>query len=141
MHDEIKAAFIARLRSGQDEQTHGCLNRTAPGTCRLGNNPDEIHPAGLCCLGVLSEQAVAAGIVVRVTDEVTHPGQIGYKLPGEPASAAQWGILHVAVVSWAGLNSADPIIRYGTDDQTMAGLNDELRLSFVAIADLAEAQL
>lgn len=146
--------FLARLRSGQDAQTRGCLNRTRPGTMPGSDDPNEIHPAGLCCLGVLSEMAADAGIVERVIDE--ERGRIGYtvkgfKLTDEEEDHVAYGILHPAVVTWAGLPSGDPIIAVpeevreaaglGSGEMTMAGLNDTLRWTLPVIADRVAAQL
>jgi hypothetical protein len=151
----IGPLFLARLRSGQDVQTRGCLNRTRPGTTQGSEDPDEIHPAGLCCLGVLSEMAADAGIVERVIDE--ERGQIGYTVKGykradEEEDHVAWGILHPAVVAWAGLPSGDPLIALPADAKeaaglaggetlSMAGLNDTLRWTFPVIADRVAAQL
>lgn len=147
MNPTVKVAFVARLRSGMDAQTCGVLNRTRPGTTPGTDRPDEVHPAGLCCLGVLSEMAADAGVVNRVIDDAN--GRIGYTIPGWKIDDAEaddyvaYGVLHPKVQEWAGVSSVDPLIAVEgeTTPMTMASLNDQLRLSLPAIADRVEAQL
>jgi hypothetical protein len=99
----------------------------------------EDEPARHCCLGVLCELAVAAGVVSSVRDVQdyrTYDGEINY-LPS-------------SVQEWAGI-SHNPMVR-GLDDEfgfsrliPLAAFNDGAdglrRRSFVEIAELVEEQL
>jgi len=123
MVEAIRDEWERDLRSKRYPQTHGTLHRavaryTAP---------------GFCCLGVLCEQAVRAGIVVRVPCD---DGRVGY---GDPDGAhIWWGTLPYAVQEWAGLTSDDPKVTVPGMDRALplSRCNDGLRLPFDVIADL-----
>jgi len=131
VNPEVKELWLAALRSGDYVQ----------GQNQLTELPDlESGPARHCCLGVLCELAVAAGVVsfVRdVQDHRTYDGEVNYLPP--------------SVHEWAGI-SRNPMIRdleTSEVDQTclvpLAALNDGAsglrQRSFTEIADLIEEQL
>jgi hypothetical protein len=117
---KILRQWTAHLRANPDKQGHGRL------TTIFDNDPsNDLH----CCLGVLCEMAVAAGVVER--DVQIHPDLgydsvcVSYGPPGEDKEAA---ILPTAVRLWAGLpyssglsTSPESLI---TIDSTLPYLND-----------------
>jgi hypothetical protein len=127
MNPEIKAQWVADLRSGQFEQGRGYLNMEGK----------------LCCLGVLCEQAVKAGVIEA--------------RPLEHDSAVivydgKSDTLPDSVVRWAGLpegegvtNPRNPNVEVDDTSVSLAELNDGengwTRRTFGQIADLIEDQL
>lgn len=128
MNEEIKAAWVAALRSGEYEQGTEYLSRDGK----------------FCCLGVLCDLAVKAQVIEQYTDYTpcTDYGQGDEEtLPSE-------------VASWAGLegeNRQNPVIepagvegltwnRREKHRPTLAELNDG-GTPFDRIADVIEAQL
>lgn len=130
MNLEIKARWVADLRSGRFQQGFGKL--------RGYDGDQELF----CCLGVLCEIAVQDGIIERTT-------QGGSGIPGYTSNLTAFvDILSPEVSSWAGLHDTDPSVRMndefaGGDEEFMelSGVNDDLKLSFSKIADLIEEQL
>lgn len=111
MNQDIKAEWVAALRSGKYEQTNGALK-------------DE---DGFCCLGVLCDV---------VKDRV---GLSWRKLEGSCVTLTMGdatGSLPTQVSIFAGLNTS-PMV--GKD--SLIYLNDIKRLNFKAIADAIEAHL
>lgn len=133
MDPEVKAEWVAALRSGEYQQATGKLT----------------DGGGYCCLGVLCELAAARGVV---TIEV-HPGYKTY----DGASHT----LPTAAHTWAGLRDANPTVpvpdeiaaRIDEGDLLwhegipLAAFNDGNvaygvgPLAFNAIADIIEEQL
>lgn len=59
-----RTVLSAALRSGDYEQTGGCLFRAA-------SEVSTSYPEGMCCLGVASEEAMLAGVIETYdTDDV-----------------------------------------------------------------------
>ncbi len=125
MNEEIKALWVAELRSGRRRQGRGQLRRDG----------EE------CCLGVLCDLAVAAGIGrwERSPDD-----ERAEKIT---VTATDWGLgmLPLAVQDWAGLTRTDPVVRVKDEDggdytDRLSNLNDNGE-SFATIADLIEEQL
>lgn len=116
MNQEIKAKWIADLRSGKFPQTRGALNQLEAST--VGD-----PPVGFCCLGVLCEQAVSAGLIAK--REMSIFADYG---PHSSVSS-----LPVMVRTWAGIDSAT--------ENTLIDMNDGARSSFAEIADWIEANL
>lgn len=119
----VKADWVSALRSGEYSQAHGALQKGG----------------GFCCLGVLCEVAVKAGIpleIGRACDcgdddcdgvSVTYNDSDAY--PPE------------VVQDWAGMNQLDPyVIDKEGDRRTLSALNDG-GSTFAEIADLIEEQL
>jgi len=128
---EIKADWLNRLRSGTYEQGRGRL--------RTEGDPESGEPDRYCCLGILCEAAVDAGIVERTL--------AGYQAPH---TAEQLTVLPGRVALWAGLKSNNPTIA-GDKQLTLAEHNDGLHAdtdgwsrkpkTFAEIADLIEKHL
>jgi hypothetical protein len=124
MNPEIKAQWVSDLRSGEYEQGKGALNRNGK----------------LCCLGVLCEQAVKAGVISKVVD-------------GAAVYYGDWNeesVLPAVLLEWAGLpvtgvHPNNPRVTLDdTREASLAELNDGEKYgehSFDQIADLIDAQL
>lgn len=114
MKEKIKQAWIAALRSGEYEQGKKQL--------RKGDH--------FCCLGVLCNLHAQA-----------HP-KIAAQQRTTDAYMGISGVLPVAVVKWAGLNTRDPIVKASTtESKTWLSLINDNGVSFDYIADLIEKQL
>ena len=118
MNTEIQEQWVAALRSGDYQQGKGTL-RSAD---------DEF-----CCLGVLCDLAVKAGVEINVhaPDE--------YEIGNSYHYGNSESYLPVAVLEWAGIDSNDPIIgpTRSYQGQTAATYNDGGK-TFAEIADLIE---
>ncbi len=110
MDSEIKAQWVAALRSGEYQQGGGSLH----------NPENNTH----CCLGVLCELAVQAGVIAAKEPQVSIS-----LFAGRSAS------LPPEVVSWASVDSSDPCDHTG---RSLSDMNDS-DVSFIQIADLIEA--
>lgn len=112
MRADVKAQWVAALRSGEYQQGGG----------NLYNTSDNTH----CCLGVLCELAVQAGIIQpkAVTDSGSY-------------FAGDSSILPSAVQDWAALDSPDPDDCQG---RTLSDMNDS-DVSFIEIAGVIERDL
>jgi hypothetical protein len=116
MNQEIKAEWVKALRSGEYEQTRGYLR----------------HDDGYCCLGVLCDLAVKAGVI---------PAPIPAAKPGAwlygPEEDRCWGMPPSAVYAWVEME--DSI--FGDDPfDDLAGANDN-GSPFTQIADMIEERL
>lgn len=126
MNQEIGTEWVARLRGGEYPQS----------TCYLGSD------SGYCCLGVLSEMAVEAGVIQKrrkITPAGRDAGRFEY---GDDENGWTDQFLPRAVVTWAGVDTPSPhVLRADTghlDEQvSLAGLND-LGESFDGIAGIIE---
>ncbi len=100
MDPEIRAQWVAALRSGNYRQGKGTLRRDSDGT--------------FCCLGVLCELAVAAGVTDRQPS--------GYGRGGWWSASA----LPISVQEWAGLANPDPRVFDPLSGRvrSLASLND-----------------
>ena len=92
MNKEIKALWISALLSGDYKQTTGALCRT-----------DESGNESYCCLGVLTELAVEAGVIKPGTNVEVLRGSIRKYADG--SSAFQSLVLPRSVMHWAGLRT------------------------------------
>lgn len=131
MKQEIKASWLEALRSGRFEQTDGALSKVRDGRLK--------H----CCLGVLCELAVEAGVVDRDAQarDVVEGGYVGYVPKGYGAHYGETSVLPAAVTGWAELDETNPGVS-GPDGRTsLAGLNDDHSYTFAAIADVIEREL
>jgi len=124
MNPEIKAQWLTDLRSGEFKQGQNYLNADGK----------------LCCLGVLCEQAVKAGVIESREDD----GIILYD--------GKEDVLSPKVREWAGLpetnkygNPNNPTVTVEDTEASLAELNDGEHTwephTFGQIADLIEAQL
>lgn len=111
MNPEVKARWLAALRSGEHSQVKGQLHR-------LGE--------GYCCLGVLCEVAIKEGLNLRVED-----------LDGDRHYDGKSGTLPGSVVEWAGIIDNNPKVA----GNQLSEWNDQYEKSFTEIADLVEEHL
>jgi hypothetical protein len=127
MKQEIKAQWIAALRSGEYQQ--------GPGQLRDGDQ--------MCCLGVLCDLAAKAGIGRWDGNEFE-------TLDGMDVIGADSQLPSEFVRDWAGLEACNPLIDEGDDDANdlrLAMFNDgsvEHDIpphTFAQIADLIESYL
>ena len=127
MNKEVKALWIAALRSGEYKQGKGSLHL--------------VNPSGetYCCLGVLCDLAWKAGIVERTFLEGDEAGMVGaYKYGvGEDAYT---GVLPSDVMGWSGVEFEDGQYGDGCSDNfgRLTNLNDVLDYNFNQIADVIE---
>ena len=125
MRPEVKEEWVEALRSGEYEQTKGFLHR-------LEANDD--IPVGYCCLGVLCDLAVKAGVVENDPD-----GVVEY-------FGNEQAVLPRAVEIWAGLDQEGklptPIVMGDNEAKAMSlvSLNDSYNYTFEQIADVVEEQ-
>lgn len=129
MNAEIKAQWVAALRSGEYQQAEGALNKGGK----------------FCCLGVLCDLAVKSGLPVEVSQSEIFKGELEYD------TETAW--LPDSVREWAGLDRNGPELPSETysngssgkvaltqlNDGSHALLNDVPRHTFEQIADLIEA--
>jgi hypothetical protein len=118
MKEEIKAQWVAALRSGRYEQTQGRLQRDG----------------SFCCMGVLCELAVEAGVIpspvfvppISGGSEVAAYGRS--ELTGSPP-AEVW--------DWSGFEALGVVDELAME---LMARNDELDQSFEEIADYIESR-
>jgi hypothetical protein len=103
----------AALRSGEYPQASGCLRQDS----------------GYCCLGVLTEVAIANGLSLKSFRTVGDNGHWVYGSFGET------GALTSEVREWYGFADSNPKLRHNGTETTAIGANDELRKDFAWIAD------
>jgi hypothetical protein len=128
MNPEAKALWTAALRSGEYQQGKWSLNANGK----------------LCCLGVLCEVAVKAGVRVRVRVRVKTTTT--YDLRDNEKSFTIYDgedmVPPPSVREWAGLDRSNPML---TSDEgvTLAAAewNDRQDASFRAIADMIDSNL
>ena len=115
MNPEVKAKWLEALRSGEYEQGHG----------KLRSGDDEY-----CCLGVLCDLAVKAGVVA---EPVLSENRNLYYYDGFCEAA------HPQVVAnWSGVIGLGDF-HDGERERTLAHINDE-GASFSEIADIIESE-
>ena len=125
MREDVKAQWVAALRSGEFEQGRGSLHEQ-----RVDGS------SAFCCLGVLCELAVEAGVVER--------GEV----PTFPSSVIDYdgdtGILPLKVMRWAGMPGSTGRFRYAVSSDgvvlsaALSEVNDVWGLDFEQIADVVE---
>lgn len=116
MNPDVKALWLAALRSGQYKRGTGALHRF--GGC-------------MCPYGVLCALAADQGIVDAVLDEDHWLYDGSSALPPRQ------------VLAWAGLRDAFPALRYEGKPGSITDLNDDETkdVDFLRMADLIEEQL
>lgn len=118
MNADIKKKWVDALRSGRFVQATRALSPT---------------PGKHCCLGVLCELAIEAGINLPV-DRLGGDGCARY-------NRAQFA-LPFEVVGWADLENTDPRLDIpGEGRLPLSQLNDDLHYAFDRIAEVIEQQL
>jgi hypothetical protein len=119
MNPQVKEAWLVALRSGDFQQ----------GKFQL-QSPEH----KFCCLGVLCELALAAGVVQRI-----QPADRAFQYGNndDVEGIRQASVLPRSVVRWAGLQSQDPAV----GDYPLSHHNDTLSKNFDEIADLIARHL
>jgi hypothetical protein len=123
---EVRDLWVAALRSGRYKQTSSKLTRL----------DEDGQPRACCCLGVLCEVALEAGVELDL-----FRSEYGTRYYDREDN-----FLPTRLLEWAGLGAVDPEVTRTRVDGTevtssLSFLNDEVRLSFEQIAELVEAQL
>jgi hypothetical protein len=143
---EVVQLWVAALRSGKYKQTVGRLQRRRD---YVGKYGDE-YTAGFCCLGVLCDLAVQAGVAVTTEDSVSAlNGDPTVAYNGEvnmpPQVVLEWAGLgatsnpHVKhQVTWAGVDADGEELEPEWQEDPLTILNDDYKLGFLAIADAIE---
>lgn len=124
MNPEVRAQWCAALRSGEYKQTDEALRRLPGDT---GG-----HPEGYCCLGVLIDLYVKDGHSEMIPDPLSEAD--------DPPLVSVWadpsGTLPAPVMEWAGLDSADPVLK-AQGGVRASNLNDTF-VTFAVIANLID---
>lgn len=139
MSEPIKGEWLTALRSGEFKQGRGKMHTAT-------RNTDGTEQHEFCCLGVLCELAVAAGVVERVDDTATNlRGYTPTEGPNAGVPYEHYPPYEVAV--WAGLPHGDTnpyVTLYNASDpdlppsrQTISNVNDDWA-TFEDIAKLIE---
>jgi hypothetical protein len=127
MRKTVKQKWVKALRSGRYKQARGTLGR------QLTNDQ-----RSFCCLGVLCDlHAKEHNLQFSLRNETGKRPVLSYF--GEEC------LLPKEVINWAGLKKGNPLIKgrltQGGDVQSLAGLNDGLKLGFKEIAKAIEKDL
>lgn len=131
MNPEVKTEWLRALSSGEYVQAVGSLHE-------VGTEGDDRY----CCLGVLCELAVKAGVTKRRT-EVNPTDPWGRKMEYGYGNAKDMDTCYLPdeVLKWSGLGSRTGVLPEGTnarfDHHSLANAND-VGKSFEDIADLIE---
>lgn len=126
MNPEVKALWITALRGGDYIQGHGKLAYRSEGEMKY------------CCLGVLCDLALKAGIVE----------QTGHGISGVLSFDHEISILPEVVAQWAGTEGVNPTVFVQDEKEyTLAELNDGVESTnvhphtFTEIANMIEEKL
>jgi hypothetical protein len=136
VNPDIKAKWLEDLRSGNFRQGRAVLHRVT-----RDDNGKIVHE--FCCLGVLCEQAVAAGVVERTfVGDASGTGHYRYHAPGvDGACYGDANYLPRVVAEWAGLDTHSPGVvdphSFG-GSVSLADLNDSWRHDFNTLATMIE---
>lgn len=124
MNPEIKTQWVTALRSGEYKQ----------GSAALKDTEDRY-----CCLGVLCDLAVKAGVISDSVVDISISGREKHFFSG----ASEY--LPEAVQEWSGLFDENPVVTRDSEleetTNALSTLNDSLNYDFNGIADLIEEQL
>lgn len=138
MNTEQKTAWLEALRSGEYAQ----------GSRALATDIGDGQYA-YCCLGVLCDLAVKAG-VIEAAPSLVSPDVLAFTADGDELGYGFTAALPPEVSEWAGLLERNPSVKYVGGNSSLASLNDgwypplegePIRLSFTEIADVIDAQL
>jgi hypothetical protein len=143
MNKEIGERWCTALESGEYQRGFGALTRVSPDGTRR-------H----CCLGVLTDLAVKAGVTRELTGPQYAATNGGDQLVQYYSYTNDYGVgisegsyLPKCVQDWAGLDNGNPLVPLPGDDpggwvtESMAGLNDNRDYTFAQIAAVVRAQL
>lgn len=136
MNQDVKATWTAALRSDRFKQGRQSLRK------RLRDGTEE-H----CCLGVLCDLAVEAGVLPEptLTSGRVNDGSQDYEYQSNGENGEflwpEAGVLPYNVRKWAGLEMSNPeVIIDGYGRMSLAMANDNGN-DFNTIADVIDAQL
>ena len=101
MKKDIKDEWVRRLRSGDYEQGQGYL--------RFGDK--------YCCLGVLCDMAVEAGVIVETYSSLEKVSSFG-----RDGADLQTQMLPISVAKWSGLMGTPAVTQEGTEIRIHADL-------------------
>lgn len=138
MKPEIKQQWVDALRSGDYTQGKGMLTQ-------YDYNQDGSKVRMDCCLGVLCDLAVKAGVVPKPKITGDDEGGVPH-LAYNDGDAYNDQYLPAEVMNWADIDDNDPKVAIKYEDvntdhfSTLSGLNDEGH-SFIEIAMVIEKQL
>lgn len=121
MNPEIKKAWIAALRGDEYRRGEGGLCKTS----------DEGRGDSFCCLGVLCDLAVKAGLGEWCDEGLFRAWK------SEDWGSSEAGILPKPVADWAGLDEPNPVV----GSASLAQWNDSRHAPFSLIAELVESHL
>ncbi len=121
MNPEVKALWVGALRSGKYKQGRGRLHDPADNS--------------FCCMGVLCELAVEAGVARGDSPPGWYDSKDGYD------KQVNW--LPNSVRRWAGLKASNPTLGVDGDGDLIPAsyANDRMRLDFNTIANMIEEKL
>lgn len=123
MNPAIKAQWVAALRSGEYVQGTGKLRK------RTGYNETD----QFCCLGVLCDLAVKAGVPIEVASLSSGPGYEFFTYDHNCATPPE------DVVEWATADSESmEFLQFQSRFDVLTGMNDDLKDSFDVIAKYIE---
>lgn len=120
INQERLALGTAALRSGDYPQATGCLR----------------GPEGYCCLGVLTEVAIANGLKLHTREN--DAGVWSYGVDAEDRFHES-GVLLNQVRDWYGFDHTNPVITFGGETHSAVTANDSARKDFNWIADAFDA--
>jgi hypothetical protein len=137
MRPEVKEKWLNALRSGEYQQGSDAL--------KITSSEADDAPAEYCCLGVLCDLAVKAGVIDEPVYDVTRDWVYG------DDKETSWTSLPETVSRWAGLVSedgydiSDPYVRVphprgGEVSRSLSSINDSGK-TFEDIAQIIEEQL
>lgn len=125
---DVKRQWLDALRSGEYPQGNGRLCNVIPK--HDANDVKVVEVRAFCCLGVLCDIAVKAGVLTESRRSAMHTREyVEY--------AGETSYLPSVVRDWAGLTSNDPVI----DGYGLSFWNDNRKFSFDEIAALIEEKL
>lgn len=132
MKPEIKAKWVAALRSGEYRQGRNVLKQAFSSK----DTPQ------FCCLGVLCDLAVKDGLEIEVVDVNDNDPKVLYKVWSFDGAEE---LLPKSVIEWAGIESTNGNVAvdgsaYGEGGYDVASLNDN-GVPFIEIADVIEKSL
>jgi hypothetical protein len=136
MNPEVKDLWVKALRSGEYSQAEGKL-------CYASK---EDGSRSFCCLGVLADLGVKAGVIPDWVGDTPEASTLGIRLGGTANYSDLNGL--IPLLEWAGLSAGNPVVgreldpdgdEYNSIEAIHA--NDEREWTFDQIADGIEAYL
>jgi hypothetical protein len=130
LRPEIKTLWLEALRSGQYKQTKNFLHVV-----------DNTNGDGLCCLGVLCELAVQAGVIGAEHTENDDTPVVAYgygSVTMPPEAVKEWAYDHLDSPN---LHNEWAVLDLQGAPNSLPVLNDEYGFTFAEIADRIEASL